>query len=446
MIDLTRREALKRLFVVAVLGAAIVSAGCSGPAAEVRPNIIVVSLDTLRADHLSLYGYPRPTSPNLEALAEEAIVFDHATAQAAATAPSHHSLFQSRIASQTGPEMITLAEVLQANGYQTLGLTGGGMMSRSFGFGRGFDHYDPRPRRDLAETLSQLEAWLDEKPRHPWYVFLHTYEIHLPYAPPPPYDTMFFPEYDGRINKRKATEVCRKIRRILNYSDFEGEVSLSGADREKIKALYDGGIRSADASIGRLVELLDTRGRLDDTLLVVLSDHGEEFWDHGSVLHGHSVYQELLHVPLIVRLPRSRHGGFRAAETVRLLDVAPTILELVGLPVPPSFQGGSLVAEIVGQSSEPRAVVSEAESLKTRIEMPWKLIVDTEVPGPALFHLENDPQEQNDVASQYPNRVTSLVEALNRAIDGQHQGVPTVPTDKVSAELREQLQALGYLE
>jgi arylsulfatase A-like enzyme len=393
---------------------------------------------------MSLYGYGRATSPHLDALAQESIVFDNALAQASATAWSHRSLFQSRLPSLAGPETPTFAEVLQAHGYQTLGLTDGGQMSRSLGFGRGFERYDELGE-GLAQSLPQLEVWLRAEARAPWYVFLHTYDVHLPYAPPPPHDTAFFPEYKGPITPERTVEVCRKIRRLFEHADFEGEVTLTAADREKMTALYDGGIRHTDALVGRLLKLLRAQGRLEDTVLVILSDHGEEFWEHGSVLHGHSLYQELLHVPLIVRLPGARHGGRRVPATVRLLDVAPTILELAGLPVPESFQGRSLVGALEGEAGEERKVTSEMGTLKTRIERPWKLILDTQEPQPMLFDLEEDPGEHSDLASRRPERVVALTEALRRSLPDELREVPILPPGDLPPELREQLRALGYV-
>jgi arylsulfatase A-like enzyme len=434
----------RRALALVLLGTLGLAAACHG-ACGARPNILVLSLDTLRADHLSLYGYARATSPHLDALARESIVFEHALAQASATRASHNSLFQSRLPSQTGPETPTLAGILRANGYQTLGLTDGGMMSQTFGFARGFDRYEELGG-GLAQSLPLLEAWLRDEARAPWYVFLHTYDIHLPYAPPPPYDTSFFPEYDGPITPERSLEVCRKIRHLYEYADFEGEVSLTPADREKMRALYDGGVLYTDRLVGRLVHLLEEQGRLDDTVLVVLSDHGEEFWEHGSVLHGHTVYQELLHVLLLARLPGARHGGRRVASTVRLLDVTPTLLELARLPVPESFQGQSLVGELEGQPGEERAVVSEMGPLKTRIEGPWKLILDTRKPQPLLFDLERDPEEHDDLAGRQPERVVALTRALRRSFPEELREVPVVPPGELPAELRERLRALGYVE
>jgi arylsulfatase A-like enzyme len=429
---------------VALLVALLGAAGCRRAPVR-RPNILILVLDTLRADHLGLYGYGLPTSPTLDSLAATSIVFDHAIAQAGATVASHQSFFHSRLPSEVKADSPTLAELLCAGGYQTAGFTDGGFVSRSFGFARGFEHWQEFGG-GLRQSLPPLERWLREKAKAPWYVFLHTYDIHLPYAPPPPYDTMFFRDYDGPVAPENTKEICRKIRRLYEYAGFKGEVHLTAADRRKMASLYDGGIRFTDELVGRLLHILESQGHLDDTVLVILSDHGEEFWDHGSVLHGHTVYQELLHVPLIVRLPGGRGGGHRVPEVVRLLDLAPTLLELAGVRSPPTFQGQSLTPELRGRLSSDRPAVSEMGSLKSRIEMPWKLIVDAKKPQPALFDLVRDPHEQDNLAEEQPQRVATLAAALRRALPGELQEVPILPDQDVPPEVRERLRQLGYVE
>jgi arylsulfatase A-like enzyme len=410
-----------------------------------QPNFLILVLDTLRADHLGLYGYGRPTSPTLDSLAGTSVVFDHAVAQGAATYVSHRSLFHSRLPSQVGSDRPTLAAILRTAGYQTAGFTDGGQMSGSLGFARGFDHWEEFGG-GLRQSLPRVEAWLVGEARAPWYAFLHTYDIHLPYAPPPPYDSIFFPEYEGPVVPQRTREICRKIRHLFEYSAFQGEVQLTAADRRKMVALYDGGIRYADTLVGQLLRLLESRGLLDDTVLIVLSDHGEEFWDHGSVLHGHTVYHELLHVPLIVRLPGGRGGGRRVSETVRLLDVAPTVLRLAGLPPPRTFQGQSLTAELGGRVFPDRPAVSEMGTLKSRVEMPWKLILDTEQPRPALFNLAWDPHEQFNLVAQQADRTMALLSSLRESLPRQMANVPILPAGDVPPHVREQLKALGYVE
>lgn len=424
-----------------LLGALV---ACGAPPAS-KPNILVLSLDTLRADHLGLYGHDLPTSPSIDSLASSSIVFDHALAQSSATLPSHHSLFQSRLPSEVRLDMPTLAEILNARGYETVGLTDGGFMSRDYGFARGFDRY-AEFRGGLRHSLPALEAWLRNGAREPWYVFLHTYSIHEPYAPPPPYDTMFYPEYTGPVTPAGTSEICRKIRRLFEYAEFQGEVELSAADRRKIETLYDGAIRYTDDLVGRLLTVLREGRHLEDTLIVILSDHGEEFWDHGSVLHGHSLYQELIRVPLIVRLPAGQHGGRRVPHSVRLIDVAPTLLELAGILPPDSFRGVSLVHELQGRGERHRATVSEMGTLKARVDMPWKLIIDTQHPEPALFNLVDDPLERSSLSDRRLDRVGALTRALRESLPGEFREVPVVPAQDVPAEVREQLRALGYVE
>jgi arylsulfatase A-like enzyme len=441
----TDREPQRRwLPILAALALLGVSAACRETLTS-RPNVLILSLDTLRADHLSLYGYERPTSPTLDSLAAESVVFDNALAQSSATLPSHHSLFQSRLPSLVRLDLPTLAGIFRANGYRTAGFTDGGFVSKEYGFDRGFQRYDEF-RGGLAVSLPKFEAWLGEGGGEPWYVFLHTYSIHTPYAPPSPYDTMFYPEYEGPVTPRGTAEICRKIRRLFEYADFNGDMHLSASDRREIEALYDGGIRYTDDLVGKLLQILRDKRLLEDTLLVILSDHGEEFWDHGSVMHGHTVYQELLRVPLVMRLPDARYGGRRVSDLVRLLDVAPTVLELAGLQRPDTFQGRSLLDVLDGPDAPPRTVVSEMGTLKARIEMPWKLILDTENRQPALFNLIDDCRERKSLADQRPDRVKALTDALRKSLPDELREVPVLPQQDVPAELRDQLRELGYVE
>jgi arylsulfatase A-like enzyme len=193
-------------------------------------------------------------------------------------------------------------------------------------------------------------------------------------------------------------------------------VALTDADREQIVALYDGEIRFVDEYVGRLVGLLREIGVWNRTILVLLSDHGEEFWDHGSVLHAHSVFQEVLRVPLIVHLPEGARAGTRVAEPVRLLDVAPTLYDLVRLPIPPAVQGTSLAARMQGKDARAPASMAQGGSASAWIDYPWKLIETRSGErgewSAALYDLSSDPKETMDVASQNPDVVARLRQEL----------------------------------
>ena len=325
---MSRRRTLLLALLCSLLG---VAPACDGELPEPR-SIILISLDTLRADHLGTYGYERPTSPNIDALAASGIVFERAISQASSTLPAHRALFQSVPASEASPQNTALAEVLGSHGLRTAAFTGGANISRAFGFDRGFSSYVDDPR-GFGETFDAVEIWLRQNGQEPFFLFLHSYDIHLPYDPPPPFDTMFGEDYTGEIEGGRTREVLRRTRR-LTEEGWTDRAALTEADKERIVSLYDGGIRYTDQFIGRLTLLLRELSLADDTVVVLFSDHGEEFWEHDSVLHSHTLYDELIHVPLIVALPGSELAGTRVATTVRLMDIGPMLLDLLGIEDP----------------------------------------------------------------------------------------------------------------
>lgn len=426
------------------------SAAASPSARSARPNVILITLDTLRADHLGLYGYERDTSPHLDALAKESVVFDHAVAQASWTRPSHRSLFTSRLPSRVGAAP-RLPSLFKDAGYETAAFTGGVNMSAKFGFGDGFTTYE-ESLRGWTQSFPRVEAWLRSRTSAPFFLFVQTYDIHLPYSPPAPDRDRYFPEYDGKITGAKTSELLKKMRRRAPYRDFRGDIELSDDDRKKIVALYDGGIRFADRWLGELVSLLKELGLWDDSMLVVLSDHGEEFWDHGKVLHGFTLYEEMLHVPLLIRLPGGEHAGARIAPTVRLLDVAPTIAEVCGLAPPDTFQGTSLLPLIRGGDAPHPPAVAESNGLRSWEEGGWKLVWNTRHPNErrpemALYDLRNDPEERRNLVDAHPDRARALRAKLEAAFAGlpvEPEGDPEI--EKVDPKLRKQLEALGYVD
>jgi arylsulfatase A-like enzyme len=428
---------------VALVALAAALAGCSRPGPR-RHNVVLVSLDTLRADHVGAYGYSRPTSPHIDALARAGVVFDLAISQAVSTHPSHRSLFQSRYASHTGDNFPMLAEVLRGRGYRTAAFTGGGNVSARLGFARGFEIYREDGTR-FVETFPAFEAWLAQQRDAPFFAFLHTYDVHLPYDPPAPYDTMFLPDYKGPVTGKETLTICRKLRHLLEYEHFEGEVPLTDGDRRKVVALYDGAIRYLDGFIGRLVALLEQRRLLDHTVLVLLSDHGEEFWDHGSVLHSHTLYQELLHVPLIWRLPGGQFAGRRVPALIRNMDVAPTILDLVGISPQPTFQGRSLFPLMRGDATAAMSGIAEMQTARTLLDPPWKLVLE-DGDQARLFHLTADPGEHRDLAKQEPARTAAMRLALGKALASGTAEVRELVPGTTDEALKERLRALGYVE
>ena len=328
-----------------------------------RRLVVLISVDTLRPDRLGLYGAPRAASPHLDHLAAEAVVFDTVVAPAPWTIPSHASLFASvapqvhgaDTASAIAEGLPLLAEVLHRAGWQTAAFVDTPALGAELGFARGFSHFERRrvqgakdPRRGARITRGRVLDWLAEADRRPAFVFWHLMDVHGPYGAAAP--------FGGRWRRPLREDVLRQLHggvevppdprleqlRRLGYHDYlELERYLTF---EELEASYDEGIAEVDAELGAFFIELHRAGIWDDTLVVVTSDHGESFFEHG-IFVGHSLFltDTELRVPLLVKLPGGQLGGRRVQEMVRLTDVAPTILDAVGVAAPVSFEGHSLI-------------------------------------------------------------------------------------------------------
>jgi arylsulfatase A-like enzyme len=435
------------------LAAGSVAAAQGEPTAP-RFNVVLISIDTLRADHLGCYGYGPPTSPEIDRFAAEAVVFENAFAQAPSTLPSHASIFTSMLPSHHGalystksalaPGFLTLAEVLRAQGFAAAGFHGGGQVGGEFGLGQGFDPYE-RVAGAFRETVAAGLEWLDRAAPRPFFLFLHTYEVHHPYTPAPDLLAIFDEGYAGSLPDR--IEVGEHLGRINGTA--EPRLEIDDADLKHIVATYDAEIRSMDAAFGVLLAGLAERGLDGDTLIVLTSDHGEEFGEHGFVgWHSHSLYDELLRVPLVIRPPGGEPGGRRVPDLVRGLDVAPTILAVLGVPRPASFDGEPVLAgtpmPLVAVSQMDRPYDPPISALRTP---DWKLREDRlfwRVYRDRLFDLRSDPGERRDAFSG--NRATARALAAQlRAIEGRRRR-PGGEDAGLSPETIRQLRSLGYAE
>jgi len=435
-----------------------------------RPlNVILISIDTLRADHLSAYGYAAPTSPAIDRLATESVVFEQAYSHSPKTAPSHMSLMTSvhpevhRVLNTTGGavdsqlslDIPTLPQILRRAGYRTAAFTAGANLAAGIGFGRGFERYQELPI-DAAATfeagIAQLRDWDDGDPQ-PFFLFLHTVQVHDPYLPPARERALFTsPDYAGSIISDRA-ELAKRAslsgRRVVD--EFWQLVDLEDpADLRHLRALYDACIRYTDEQVGRLLAEVSALGRDDDTLIVLLSDHGEEFMEHGGTRHN-SLFDELLRVPLILRLPPATGipNGRRIAAPVRLVDVMPTLLDVVGLPRPRHLEGESALSILSGLEESPRHVFAHWRELGVRSLQvgPWKLI---RIPGALhVFDLEQDPGERRPLEKIRPDVVAVLARSLKQLMEGAQATAQVVrPGDPalMDAATRAKLQALGYIE
>lgn len=407
------------------------------PATRPPRVVLWISQDTVRADRLSAYGYPRPTSPVLDRLAGESLLFENVMATASWTLPSLASQATSLLPSQHGAVRADLArrpeagptvfEVLAQQGFTVLGASANVFFSAAHGLADGFDllFVQNVARGDILRW--RLEERLAEWDGGDLALFVHFMDPHLPYAPPPPYDTMF-PAASG------APAVTQGERKRNAWS---------GA--------YDGEIAFTDAQIGKLLDNLARRGLLDRALVLYTADHGDELLEHGGFDHGHSLYEELVRVPLVVRLPADRRGR-RIAPPVSTLDIAPTLLAALGIAAPPSFRGENLLPLAEGAARRERYLYAETE---TKLRLPRQYAVregalkaivgfsrDAEPPrvDRQLFDLRADPGERRSLAAGALLRVAETY--AGTALAGRNPSRPAA----LPAEAKEQLKALGYIQ
>jgi arylsulfatase A-like enzyme len=384
----------RRLAGVLGLAAAACSPG-AGP-----PSIILVSIDTLRADHLGAYGSAAGLTPNLDRFAKSAVVFESAWTQANQTNLSHASLFTSRYPSELGAvsdafaparEIPTLASVLGVYGYDSAGFTGGGHLTQGFGLERGFARWDtPQELGSLFHTAPYAKAWLGSRESEaPFLLFLHSYDTHQRYLKPGPVGlSAADPAYRGQavaiaaqpgavaacvdgytwppageappidIDRLRVHDAPSRAADAARAERFNSPAHpLGETDIAYLRATYAGAVAYADGWFGAFLDDLDTRGLLEESVVFVVSDHGESLGEDGIWGHSYSLTDADVHVPLLVRLPGGEHGGRRVADPVALLDVLPTVLELAGATAPAGIHGRSLVPALRGEPWKGRDVV-----------------------------------------------------------------------------------------
>jgi arylsulfatase A-like enzyme len=401
------------------------------------PNVLLIIWDTVRAASLSLYGYERLTTPTLERLAADGITFDRAYATAPWTTPSHASIFTGHFASDLSTDWAaplnreprTLAEVLAARGYRTAGITANVFAtSRESGLNRGFAHYDdyhvfspgellratslvravvmrerwrhrlhldqPLGRKHAPQVEREFLTWLARSSDRPFFAFLNFFDGHGPYLPPSPFDTLFGPLLPGRDPQLPEGRT---------YSPREAQAELDA---------YEGGIAYLDHRLGVLLEELERRGQLRNTLVIITADHGEEFGEHGVYTHGHSLYERVLHVPLLLYYPARLPRGVRVDSWVSLRDIPATVLDVLGLDHAEAMPGRSLTAMLdrahhgadtlvsaVNRASgnPPEYPVSKGD-MRALYADPWKLIRNGDG-RVEIYDLHIDPAESTDLAA-----------------------------------------------
>lgn len=433
---------------------------------EDRPDVVLISVDTLRADHLSLYGYPRPTSPAIDAWARRAgVVFQNAVAPSPWTLPSHVSLLTgldalSHGVNHTAPadrELTTLAERLRESGYATRAITGGGWMNPLQGLSQGFDHYrfwPPSGQGDeLAAGIDRALEILERPGRRPLFLFLHTYAVHEPYVRREPYFSQFYGE--DRARTLGEVTVTSQTPKRLPELGFVGPKQLLAAsgdgpakksqDFEIAAALYDSAVRHADDELGRLLRYLEDSGRERRTAVILTSDHGEALGEKD--LGGHAyLYDFNLMVPLIVALPGGEHGGREVAAQVRLTDVFPTVLDLARVQVEHRIDGASLADLLRGGDDDERPAWSYASSsnfgVALRLDNRLKYVFNNTAWLPVrgeeeVYDLRRDRLETDNLAAD--GRAAADAESLRRRLEGafteRARGVRMVIDNRAAAPL-----------
>jgi len=412
-----------------------------------RINLIVISIDTLRPDHLGCYGYERDTSPNIDILASEGVLFEDVTSQSPWTLPSQTSLFTSAHPSTHGltgegrsldPEFFTLAEFLLEEGYRTAAFTGGGYMHRRSLF------------LDVHWSIfrQKVLAWLRTHSEEPFFLFIHCYDVHKPYDPPASYVRPFYPECRGEIiSFIQQGEVVFKEE---GQSAVRVPVdSLSENQVDHMRSHYDGEVCRVDEEVGILMKVLDDLGLRDKTLVVVTSDHGEQFLEHSGLGHRKTLYQEELAVPLIMRLPTAFRPGRKVKGPVSVVDILPTLLNVMSLDEE-DIPGHSLVPLLRGERVG-RSVLSEFQEggLVSIRNGRYKLIVSKDG-SPQLFDPEEEPGERLDVSRELPEIAERLFQEMRESVIRQKRAGEKYQVQELDGEIDEfvndQLKALGYME
>jgi arylsulfatase len=414
------------------------SGGDSAQAQTPRPNVIFIMVDALRADHVSAYGYERPTTPHLDAFMAGGARFAEATTASSWTFPSNVGMLTGRmprrirmvdwasLSAVVPEEEVMLAEALKAGGYHTAGFVNNYYLDRQFGMAQGFDHYERMADSELAADLNtRFFNWLDgggANTGQPLFLFMYYYDPHTWYDPPPPYDSLYDPTYSGSL----TPEVYQHGQRVVS-----GEIVPTRRDIEHLLALYDGEITYWDVHLDQFLDRLAAEGLLDNAIVVLTSDHGQMFGEHDKWVHRNSLYEEVLRVPLFIRYPGVVPAGV-IDTPVFTGDLMPTILGLTGLPIPAGLDGVNLQPLLQGApgplANRPIYAEMEAEThpasigywiaprydLRSVKDGNWKYILEFNNPaGNALYRLRDETLfEGANAISDYPQMAEKLEDQL----------------------------------
>jgi len=366
-------RSMKWIIVFSGVGIFCFSSGCASQRAkleavgprEAAPDVILITISTLRADRVGGFGYERDTTPSYDGFASQNVFFKKAFATSSWMMPAHGSIFTSQYPSAHGATHIekvlggehsTLAEVLREKGYFCVGFCCGPRLSEEYGFARGFDLYDDYSVSLMLDSVtfgdersididgcrtnnlinSAAIRWLENNTHKPFFMFVHYYDNHWDYLPPAPYDRLYDPDYEGPID---GTQIAREPL----YSNPPDK-----RDIRHIVALYDGEVKKTDKNLAEMLEFLQARRLLESSIVIVLGDHGEQFYEHGHTSH-HGLFEELIHIPLAVSIPDTQVKGRVIDSLVSQVDIMPTVLDYLEIPIPDRCHGKSLKPLIEGK-------------------------------------------------------------------------------------------------
>lgn len=420
-------------------------------------NVLLIVLDAASALHFGCYGYSRVTTPEIDRIAAEGVLFEHAYTPAVYTLAAMSSLWTSQYADEhqnvdlrnasLDRVRVTLAELLQARGVHSAGFVANGMAGPAFSFDRGFAEFHEvyAEQGSRAEGFrSVLPAWLRAARDRRFFAYVHYREPHAPYDPPAPFDTMFGP--DSPLPRQLRSDT-RKLMALHN----DGKLGAAGLDH--VVRLYDGNLAYADHEVGFLRRSLEDTGLWDRTAVIVAADHGEALLEHGWIGHNAQLYEESTRIPLIVRLPAGRGPrGLRVKDLADLLDLAPTIADLFGLRAAsgalPEFRGRSLLPPIAGAAGKDVVLMrSSGERPRHAVrDARFKLIHDSATGRDELYDLVTDPRERTDLSSVQPLRAAYYRQSLHAWLLGLERSEPSEKEPLLTPRQLENLRALGYIQ
>jgi len=432
-----------------------------------RANVVLILLDTVRADRLGCYGNSEGLTPNIDRFAEDSVRFEYAYSHAPWTLPSVASLYTSRHPMKHGaggdinsftilPDSAqTLAEILRDAGAKTAAVVNVSFLTKTFGLHQGFGTMNVGREvgnevcRTADQTTDAALTWLSQNGKKRFFLVVHYFDPHLIYDPPKEYRMRFADAVD------RDTEGTLFGSRQQMLAFRSGKLKLDEPLVRRLEKLHNAEIAFVDAQIGRLLSTLAEMKISDETVIVITSDHGEEFWDHGGFEHGHTLYHELLHVPLILHIPSGvdtrsiELKGKTVSLPFRHIDVAPTLCQLVGLETPDDFDG--MAIDITSPDTEPtRPVLAQGNMwgpAGVSYQYDGHKVIQEASPGSTLlFDITDDPMETRDISQASPELTEKMVSLMNRLLDEQRHA--NAETDKalLTETEKERLRSLGYMK